>query len=130
MVEPPIQLEESTAPGRAPDLDVYADDVRLGSLRSRNEWEAALRAWAAFLTEAEWGQTRTVVHTEEIANLLHIHALYSGRVLERVQKMKPRSDAAAKALAVLKRHRHELDDAVMAIGVPPPGEEWRPMPRV
>ncbi len=165
MVEPTIRLEESTAPGRAHDLDVYADDVRLGSIRpvddggfigwrrrsgaaladpalelgrvceredgrSRNEWEAALGAWAAFLTEAEWGQTRTVVHTEEIANLLHIHALYSGRVLERVQKMKPRSDAATRALAVLKRHRHELDDAVMAIGVPPPGEEWRPMPRV
>ena len=33
MVRPIIRLEESTVPGRAYDLDVYADDVRLGSIR-------------------------------------------------------------------------------------------------
>ncbi|MDE2837090.1 MAG: hypothetical protein OXL97_06215 [Chloroflexota bacterium] len=163
MVEPTIRLEESTAPGRAHDLDVYANDVRLGSIRpvgdrgfiawrwhfgaaladpalelgrvceredghSRNQWEAALTAWAAFLTKAEWEETLTVVYTEEIVNTLHIHALYVGRILERMQKMKPRSGAAAKAIAVLQRHRHEMDDAVSAIGMPPPGEEWHPMP--
>lgn len=163
MVEPTIRLEESTAPGRTHDLDVYADEVRLGSIRpvadggfvgwewhfgaaladpalelgrvrervdgrSRNQWEAELTAWASFLTEAEWEETLTVVYTEDIANLLHIHALYLRRILDRAQKMQPRTPEATEALAVLQRHNHELDDAVAAIGVPAPGE-WRPMPK-
>ncbi|MYA50299.1 MAG: hypothetical protein F4Y25_06140, partial [Chloroflexi bacterium] len=37
MVEPTIRLEESTAPGRTHDLDVYAEDVRLGSIRPVDE---------------------------------------------------------------------------------------------
>ncbi len=163
MAGPTIRLEEPTAPARAHDLDIYADYVRLGSIRpvadrgfvgwrwhfgaaladpalelgrvreredghSRNQWEAALTAWAAFLTEAEWNETLTVVYTEEIANTLHIHALYLRRVLARAQNMKPRTAEAAKALAVLEQHRHELEDVVTSIGVPLPGEEWHPMP--
>ena len=96
---------------------------------SRNRWEAALTAWASFLTEAEWNETLTVVYTEEIANTLHIHALYLRRVLDRAREMKPRTAEAAKALAVLERQHRELHDAVTAIGVPVPGEAWRPTPK-
>ena len=165
LAEPTIRFEESAVPGRTYDLDVYADNIRLGSIRpvsdrgfigwkwhfgaaladpalelgraceradgsSRNQWEAELISWATFLTEAEWEDTQTVVYTEEIANTLHVHALYTYKLLDRMRKMKPQSTAAVEALAVLTRHHRELNDAVAAIGVPAPGESWHPMPGV